>query len=229
MALDAMLEQTEPPVDSSVADFITTFPTTQATLSDAALSVGTQQGGVGAGGPAVTGGTPGYAYAGATEAIDYFAFVQGRFNPNKHFAEVTIRRPAGYSPGVAHEVEVHVGGSVSATYARSYEFDFYVTGELQAIRWDDPLGGFNVSDVVPIDGVWATVPLADDEVVRVTFEIVSGNPVMKVYRNGVYQVTYTDTSAGKYTSGSPGWAHFFRTGATQSSYGIKQFRAGSLP
>lgn len=220
-----------PPATAAASgDVLLTFPTTQATLSDARLLVGTQQGGVGDSGPAVTGGSPGYAYAGANEGTDYFAFLQsGLVNATKHFSEVTIRRPGGYSPGVAHEVEVHVFGDVSATHARSYEFDLYVTGELQVIRWDDPLGNFDTGACTLVSGTWATSPLSDGDVVRVEGTIVGGNPVMEIFRNNVSQAVYTDTTGGKYTSGSPGWAHFFRPGATQANYCIKQFRAGSLP
>lgn len=116
---------------------------------------------------------------------------------------------------------------MSPTSVVSYEMNFWVSDTLQPVRWEDPPGTFNTSVFTTVSGGWAET-LAEGDVIRVEFDSTSGSPVITVKLNGGTKVVYTDTTAGKITSGSPGFAFFTRAGATRDSYCIKGFACGNL-
>lgn len=208
--------------------YTTTFPTTQAPLNDAVITIGTQQDGSGTGGPDATGGSPGFIIA-PTVDKDHFGFVVGRVSTTKHYSEVVIKRTGGATPD-SHEVEVHVGGNVSPTSVTSYEVNLWGTNvTAQPVRWEDPLGGFNTGVFTTISNTFdGGTALVDGDVVRVEFDSTSGSPIITMKVNGITKAQWTDTSAGKILAGSPGFAMFRRTGTTAANYCIKTFSCGSF-
>lgn len=211
--------------------FTTNFLVTESPLSQSGtFTHGYQQVGTDALGPDVTGGTPGKCYSHAADANDYVATIQNRFTSNKHFSEVTINWASGYTAPSSQEIEVHVGTTIGPSSAVGYEFDLYFGGTvLQPIRWENPPGGFNTVWPTLVSGAWPGA-VADGDVLRVEFDSTSGNPVFTIKLNGVTQIIYTDTSAGKILTGNPGFAFFVRTGAgvDVSKFCIKGYTAGSL-
>lgn len=216
---------TAPP---SGAPFTTAFPTTQTPLSDPAITIGTQQDGAGTGGPDATGGSPGYVIA-PTVDRDHFGFVQGQFSTTRHYSEVVIKRTGGATP-VAHEVEVHVFGNVSPTSVTSCEVNLWGSSVIaQPVRWEDPPGGFNTGVFTTISNTYdGGAALVDGDVVRVEGDSSSGDPVITMKVNGVVKAQWIDTSAGKITTGSPGFAMFRRAGSTAEDYCVKTFSCGNL-
>ena len=86
---------------------------------------------------------PGAAYAAAyvTGYDDPIAVLNTTFAANQ-FAEGTVRRATGYSPGVSHEIELLLRFRIAAHSARGYEILWGVTGELNIVRWNGPLGNY---------------------------------------------------------------------------------------
>ena len=204
----------------------TTFPNSQNPLQ-APLSYGSQQAGLGAAGPLIVGGSPGYCCASAADRTDQIGVYSGIVS-NRHFSEVTIRRVGGYTPPGTHEIEIHVGMFLDGSHATSYEFDIWFGGsQLQPIKWIDPLGSFDTGAITTLSSTWPGA-IADGDVVRVEFDSTSGSPVMTVKLNGTTVGAYTDTGSGKILSGSPGFAFFADTGATPASWCIKGFSCGTL-
>lgn len=207
--------------------FTDTFPNTLSPLGSP-YTVGSQQSGATGSGVNTTGGSPGIAFGSVADRTDWVACLPGVVSTTKHYSEVTIRRVGGYSPPGSHEIEIHVGMTFNGSHALSYEFVIWFGGStIQAIRWEDPPGAYNTSAVTTLSSSWPGT-LADGDVVRVEFDSTSGSPVFTVKVNGSTVGTYTDTSSGKYTSGSPGFAFFADSGATMSSWCIKGYAAGSL-
>lgn len=216
----------------ALSSFSTTFPSSENPISQGgAFTVGTEQGGVGASGPASTGGSPGLCYASAGDGYDYAATIQGQFSTTKHYAEITIHRVGGYTAPDAQEVEILVGATLGSGVASAYELDLWFGGgHLQTVRWNPTPGDYDTGAVTIVSGSWDVSSLSDGDVVRAEFDSTSGSPVITVKLNGVTKVVYTDTTSGKLTSGSPGFGFFARTGSgfDATGYCIKGFAAGSL-
>lgn len=213
---------------SNTNAFIDTFPSTLNPLASP-YTVGSQQGGATGSGVKTTGGSPGICFGQDATATDWAVCLPNKVSTTKHYSEVTIKRTVGYTPPSSHEVEIHVGMTFNASHALSYEFDLWFAGStLQPVRWEDPLGAFNTGVFTTISGGWPLVDIVDGDVIRVEFDSTSGSPVFTVKINGTQVWVLTDTSAGKYTSGSPGFAFFAQPGATMSSWCIKGYAAGSL-
>jgi hypothetical protein len=162
---------------------------------------------------------PGAAYGAdyATGYNDPIAVLNTSFTPNQ-FAQGTVRRVAGYSPGVSHEVELLLRFQVTAGNARGYEVLYSHDGWLVIVRWNGPLGNYAevASSGRPVSG-----NAADGDVIRA--EITGG--VIKVYKNGSLVLTGSDTT---WTNGQPGMGFWPKPGATIQSYGWRSYMAGSL-
>ncbi|HEU4603742.1 MAG TPA: hypothetical protein VFS24_17335, partial [Steroidobacteraceae bacterium] len=207
--------------------FSTTFPTTLENLGSP-WTVGDNNGQNSLSGPKTTGGTPGLCYSRAPDGVDYLATIQGQFSTTKHYAEVTIRRNGSYTAPDTQEIELLVGFTLGSGVTVGYELDIWFGGsQLQPVRWDG-VGTYDFSSVSTVSGSWPG-SVSDGDVVRAVFDSSSGSPVIEVYLNGVLQITYTDTSAGKHVSGSPGLGFFTRdgTGYDATGYCAKGFAAGN--
>lgn len=222
---------------ASLLPFSTTFPATENPISQGGIwTIGTEQAGAGASGPQTTGGSPGYCYAPAADGIDYAATLQSLgISTTKHYAQVTIKRTGGYTAPDTQEVELLIGATLGSGVAAAYEMALWFAGStLQPVRWNATPGSFDVgvfTDLTSSAGLpgWPG-SLVDGDVVRAEFDSTSGSPVITVYVNGTARIKMSDTTAGKITSGSPGFGFFVRsgTGLDMTGYCIKGFAAGSL-
>jgi hypothetical protein len=131
--------------------------------------------------------------------------------PNKIQVDLTFYKPAGYTPGDTHEVEILVLFTISNGVAKGYEFDFGYSVDFQPIRWNGGSGDFNTTAVTTSTGAVFTPNDADR--VRVVADGTGSSPVFTVSRDtgsGLVQAwTGTDTTAGKILSGLGGGAGFF--------------------
>ena len=126
---------------------------------------------------------PGKAYASAlaTGYDDDIAVLNTTFAANQ-YAQGTVYRVSGYSPGVSHEIELLLRFQVTAHNARGYEVLWGQTGEVNIVRWNGPLGDYTPLGAVSGPNIGAAV---DGDVLRA--EIIGS--VIKVYKNGSLVMT----------------------------------------
>jgi len=161
--------------------------------------------------------TLGKAYAAdfATGYNDPIAVLNTSFTANQ-YAQGTVSRADGYSPGVSHEIELLLRFQITANSARGYEVLWGHDGGMAIVRWNGPLGNYTPL----VDGLQIGRAV-DGDVLRA--EIVNG--VIKVYKNGgLVAIGPTDTT---WTGGQPGIGFWPKPGATLQSYGWKSFAAGN--
>lgn len=212
-------------------DFTTSFPATEAHLSQGGIWTIGDNGGLNAGtGPQTTGGTPGACFVRAADGVDYLGILASRFSTTKHYAQWTVKR-TGYTAPDTQECELLLGFTLSSGVAAGYELDFWFGGSmLQPVRWNNGASNdYDFGAVTDVSGAWPG-SLSDGDVVRAIFDSSSGSPVITVQLNGVTVVSYIDTSGGKILSGSPGLGFFARpgTGFDATGYCMKGFAAGNV-
>lgn len=167
---------------------------------------------------------PGLAYGGipTTGYDDSVAILATSFPPDQ-YVQGTVYRAPGYSPGVSHEIELHIRGSITAYHIRTYEILWGITGELNIVRWNDTITDYTALLGVP-SGPNIGAPV-DGDVLRVEMR----GSVISVFKNGALVASLSTTT---YTSGQPGIGFWPTTNgtlsATPSSYGWKSFSAGPL-
>ena len=161
---------------------------------------------------------PGKAYAAdfATGYNDPIAVLNTSFTANQ-YAQGTVYRAPGYSPGVNHEIELLLHFQISANNARGYEVLWAHQGNMAIVRWNGPLGNYT-----PLVDNLQIGQAVDGDVLRA--EIV-GN-VIKVYKNGA--LVATGPTDATWTSGQPGMGFWPKPGASPQNYGWKSYLAGSL-
>jgi len=160
------------------------------------------------------GGTPGIALATAVSAgfNDCISTVQGQgFSTTKHYSQLTVNKVAGYTPPDSQEIELLGLFTITANSAKGYEMDFAFGVNVQPVRWNGALGDFTTTVFTLVSGT--PFQASDGDVIKTVFDSTSGSPVFIIFLGGVEQVRYTDTTAGKITSGFPGMGFFVRTGA----------------
>jgi hypothetical protein len=162
---------------------------------------------------------PGKAFAAdfATGYNDPISVLTTSFTANQ-YAEGTVYRAPGYSPGVNHEVELLLRFQITANSARGYEVLYSHDGWLVIVRWNGPLGNYTelASSGRPVSG-----NAADGDVIRAE---ITGSTI-KVYKNGSLVLTGSDST---YSNGQPGMGFWPKPGATMQSYGWRSYVAGSL-
>jgi hypothetical protein len=150
------------------------------------------------------------------------------------YVELTIKRTGGYVAPDTQECEGFLFGAITAGVVKGYEFDIYFAGTLlQPVRWDDSsIGDYDFSAVTAVAGedpnAWPG-NLVDGDVVKIVGKIVGGDPKFWVYVNsGLVRVLH-DTTAGKITSGQPGFAFFVRTGSgvDLTGFALKRVKVGT--
>jgi hypothetical protein len=154
----------------------------------------------------------------ATSYNDDIATLTTSFTPNQ-YAQGTVYRASGYSPGVSHEIELLLRFQITANSARGYEVLWGQTGEVNIVRWNGPLGDYTplLSATGPNIG-----PATDGDVLRAE---ITGS-VIKVYKNGT--LVLTGPSNTTWSDGQPGMGFWPTPGATPTSYGWKNYTAGSF-
>lgn len=216
---------------SCTSGYSTNFNLTENAISDGGVwTVGDNSGLNPTTGPRSTGGSPGVAFAHAADGIDYLGTIQGRFSGTKHFAQFTVKRSVGYAPPNTQEIELLVGFTLANGVASGYELDCWFGGStIQPVRWNNGASSnYDFGAVRTVSGSWPGV-LSDGDVVRAVFDSTSGSPVITIFVNSVLRIVFTDTSAGKILSGSPGMGFFVRqgSGVNLTAYAVKGFAAGS--
>jgi hypothetical protein len=168
------------------------------------------------------GGGKAYATAIATGYNDDIAILNTSFTANQ-YAQGTVSRASGYSPGVSHEIELLLRFQITARNARGYEILWGVTGELNLVRWNGPVGNYTPFGDAG-GGYGPNVGAArDGDVVRAE---ITGNTV-KVYINNALAHTFTDPDS-TWNTGQPGIGFWPTGSATPSNYCWKSFSAGNL-
>jgi hypothetical protein len=210
--------------------FSTTFPNTENPITSGVTWTQGGTDGIDWQNVRSTGGSPGTAYGVGPVLVTYedcLATVQNRFNPNKHYAEITVRKDGGYVPPDTHEIEILVGYTISANSVTGYEMDFGFGNNLQPVRLQGSKGNFDTTVFTVVSGNYFSA--SDGDVIRAYFDSTSGSPIITMYLNGVQQIQFTDTTAGKYVSGSPGMGFFARAGSglDMTKYSAHGFACGN--
>jgi hypothetical protein len=137
--------------------------------------------------------------------------------PANQYAQGTVFRAPGYSPGVSHELELLLHFQITPHSARGYEVLWAQDGGMAIVRWNGPVGDYTALIEAP-----NIAPAVDGDVLRA--EIVDG--VIKVYKNG--SLLLTGPLNTSWTDGQPGIGFWPKPGATFANYGWKNYTAGSL-
>jgi hypothetical protein len=168
---------------------------------------------------------PGKAYAAQFVGLsssrydDCLAHLNTSFTANQ-YAQGTVSRVSGYrNPIDKHEIELLLRFQLTANSARGYEVLWGQDGEIYVVRWNGPLGSYTALANIPDAPGNKAV---DGDVLRA--EMIGS--VIRVYRNGALVLTAPADST--YTTGQPGIGFWPTAGSTLSSYGWKNFQAGSL-
>jgi hypothetical protein len=212
--------------------YATTFPATEANVSEGGRwLVGDNSGANATTGPQTTGGTPGVAYTHAADGTDYLAVYQGSaptIDSASQYVELTIKRTGGYVAPSTQEDEGLLFFTLAAGVSSGYEFDIWFGGsQLQTVRWNNgATGSYDFTAVTVVAGedpnLWPG-NLVDGDVVRIEAKVVGGNPKFWAYVNGTLVNVFQDTTAGKITSGQPGFGFFTRDLAPPDGYDAKGF------
>lgn len=215
--------------------FNTNFPNTENPMSQG--GIWTQGGDVGGLWKNIrtNGGTPGIAYGASINALtgaydDCIATLQGRYNPQKHWALINVKLDVAYVPPSSNEIECLVGFTISASNAKGYEIDIANGGAIQPVRWNGASGDFDVAAVTTVSG--STFTVTDGDFVAVFFDSTSGTPTFYLYKNQLVTPNYIchdATGAGAILTGSPGLGFWNRdgTGIDLTKYCINGFQAGN--
>ena len=140
------------------------------------------------------------------------------FNADQ-YVQATVSRVPGYrNPIDKHEIELLLRFQITPNGARGYEILWGQDGEIYVVRWNGPLGSYTALGSIPDAPANMAV---NGDVLRA--EIVGS--VIRVYRNAILVLSVTDTT---YTTGQPGMGFWPTAGSTLSSYGWKNYLAGSL-
>ena len=160
---------------------------------------------------------PGKAYASAiaTGYNDPIAVLNTTFAANQ-YAQGTVYRASGYSPGVSHEIELLLRFQITARNTRGYEVLWAHDGNMAIVRWNGPLGNYT-----PLVDNLVIGRAVDGDVLRAE---ITGS-VIKVYKNGSLVATASDAT---WATGQPGMGFWPKPGATMANYGWKSYQAGSL-
>lgn len=159
--------------------------------------------------------TPGLAFGTNGPREDYddsYAHLSG-FGPD-HSATATIYRAPNIPAGETHEVEILVRWSDSAHSAKGYEVNLNYEGNCQIVRWNGPIGSFQVLNQ-------NATTANNGDVLKVSIV----GSVISAYVNGALVVTATDST---HSTGNPGIGFFKRTAGLNSAYGFSNFSATSL-
>ena len=167
---------------------------------------------------------PGKAYAAnfvsaSSRYSDPIACLTTSFTANQ-YAQGTVFRVPGYrNPIDKHEVELLLRFQITPNSARGYEVLWGQDGEIWVVRWNGPIGSYSALGGISNSPANMAV---DGDVLRA--EIIGS--VIRVYRNG--SLVFTAPADSTFSTGQPGMGFWPTAGSTLSSYGWKNYQAGSL-
>ena len=213
------------------ASYQTSFPTTESPISE--------------GGRWVNGRATGLDWADVNEASglamgtqtlsgntpydDSTAILTGLWGPDQT-AWATVYA-TNTQTGCWEEVEIRLRSVVTANWNRGYECNFGLEGSgnyAQIIRWNGPLADSTNSNgaYTPLDGRGVPGGFRTGDVVKCS--ISGSSPVtIRTYLNDVELFSVVDSSAARWTDGSPGIGFYLQAGSPslQSDYGFTSFTA----
>src|ERR1051325_1569783 len=132
---------------------------------------------------------------------DCIATLIGTWGPNQQ-AQATIGAIAGYH----NENELRLNTTISAHVSNGYEFNCSNAYQ-QIVRWNGSLGNF---DLLVDDHSHSCV---NGDIFKVTsVQQANGSMQLTAFKNGVQINTVNDSTAGRFTGGSPGIGMFVTTG-----------------
>jgi hypothetical protein len=146
---------------------------------------------------------------------DAYALKTGSWSANQE-GEGVIHRASGYNPNANHEVEILLRGSETASSRAWYE-----------ILWNKD-GDFAIVYLNGEAGDWSDLSAPFTQTVPKNGDVFKGNVIGNVitgYVNGVKKVQVSDS---RLTSGRPGLAFFYRSGATNSGFGYSRYTCRNL-
>ena len=226
-AASALVLVTQPiPPPPPSAGYTTNFPASENPISEGGNWITGKTAGLDWNNPQTA---PGKAYAavrsglGASRYDDSIATLNTAFTASQ-FAEASVYRAAGYSPGNAgHEVELLLHFQITAHNARGYEILWGHSGYLAIVRWNGGLGDYTALYDSGLPGIGVSV---DGDVLRAEIN----NNVIKVYKNGALMAAVDTTSQGGpvWSDGQPGLAFWPVDSSTVELFGWKSFQAGNL-
>lgn len=198
-----------------VAPFSTTFPATEAALSQGGIWTLGGDTGIDWKNVKTVGGTGAFpadfeSGAGANDCIAHLKTSYQTFNANQ-WAEGTVYKNG--SP-TQSEIELHLRFQTTANNARGYEVYWSINNSLNIFRWN---GAY--FDFTGLVNVAATVH--DGDVLRAE---VSGSTIT-CFINGSQVLQTTDAT---WSTGQPGLGFTCAPGGVLTDYGWKSFRAGNL-
>lgn len=217
--------ETVPPIG-----YATTFGLTQGPMRD---DGGWLHGQVNAGAFKNVNTTNGHMHASSTVSANGFdesVCCRAGWNNNYHFVTAAVHRAPGYSPASNHEVGLAVGVQMGTNACKLYQWLWATNGGSRLVRLNGPLQ--DVSALVPTGPGIGRVPV-DGDVMGFEFDATNAaQVVLNAYLwtgSGWTLVhSYTDSTAQRLASGSPGASFLARSGdAELSSFGVKFWSARS--
>jgi hypothetical protein len=151
----------------------------------------------------------------------------------KHYCKAIVHRTGGYTAPNAQEVELVCMVSDTPTSLKLYEFLWGFDSGRGMVRWNGTGGDYTFHG----DAGWTDTPIVNigcpnlehGDVVEMFVELISGSPRITVKHEGTTFLQVDDTSAGKLTSGQPGWSFFAREGSglDMAGYCFSYIEAGN--
>lgn len=227
---------------SSEVVYLNQFLSTENPLSDSAKILNGLADGLLWQNMRATAGTPGLGFGASVSSStdDCIAQIKASvgISPIAHYSWGIVNRNGGYVPPDSHEVEMHVGTTITANSIFTYELDFQLGGSIIPVRWNGTSGSVTPNGT----GNWTNAPVGDaisdlqnNDLVMVLFQLVRVAGVLcpkitTIINNGAQIQSVLDTSVSKILSGQPGIGEFMRTGvgADLAAYCWKTWGAGSI-
>lgn len=148
-----------------------------------------------------------------------------------HYVQATLHIASGYAPANPHEAELLTGAIVGpGSSIKLYEALFSYGGIFQLMRWNGARSDFIEigTGTAQNGGIIARV---DGQVCRAEFRVVAGDVEIRIYQDSVLRHIFTDSSAGKLTTGTQAGMGFFSrggSGAVLTSMGWSDMTVGNL-
>lgn len=167
--------------------------------------------------------TPAFAFGtqtgSGTTFDDSTAILTGSWGPNQ-----TVSAQVFHSGPFAGEMEIRLHTTVSAHNITGYEA-LCNGGVFQLVRWEGPLGSFNVI------GSNGTIGCSPNDILKATIvNNTNGSVTIQVFQNGISRLNVTDTGTfgPVFRTGNPGIGFFNDAGAPVTSNGEVSFTATDI-
>ena len=148
-----------------------------------------------------------------------------------HYVEATLYIASGYSPANPHEAELLTGCTIGpGASIKLYEALFSYGGIFQLMRWNGARSDF-VEITTGTSQNGGVIARANGQLCRAEFRVIAGDVEIRIYQDSVLRAIFTDSSAGKLTTGTQAGMGFFSrggSGAVLTSMGWTDMTVGNL-